>query len=174
MAVVTIYPNGISSQSGWLTGAYTDVDEGTDSPNDSDLMSTDSDGENEWVIFDMTSPGLTDSDTVTQVDVTVRGNVDVNAETNAFNVNIAPGGTAQTATNTSAITASPANYTVNHSSWNSDWTQSQLDGMQVRIQATQAGKAVARRWDLTAFQMDITYTPAASGGSHKLTLLGVG
>ena len=71
MADVTILPSGIASQTGWATGAFTDIDEGI-SAADGNLLSTDSDGEGETFTLDFDSPGLTDADTITQMDVIVR------------------------------------------------------------------------------------------------------
>lgn len=156
MAEVTILPDGLTRSAGnWQTGALTDIDEGI-SAADGNLLQTDTDGEGETFTLDFASPGLSDSDTISQVDIVVR-HIDGTDTDSDIAVELLIGGTTQ-GTVTPAHASSLTNDTLNTAGWNTDWTQSQLDGLQVRITATQGGKAVADQWGIDAVEVVITYT----------------
>jgi hypothetical protein len=160
MAQVTIQPNSINQTSGFATGAVTDIDEGVSSA-DGNFVSTTADGEGEVLVVDFASPGLSDSDTITQVDIVVRHQVNVDSDS-VLDVDLLIGGTAQGATQTTANRLTIGNDTLNDTGWNSDWTSTQLDGLQVQLTAAQGGMPTADQWDLDAIEVTITYTPGAS------------
>ena len=160
MAVTTIVPN--ADDSGWDTGTWDDVNEGV--PGDDDTTKVVEATRNTEMTFDLTSPGLADADTITNVSVDIRARSDKAASSSNLGVEIHVGGTIQGAQQVVSLTSSWATTTgINDAAWNTDWTAAQLDGMQVLIDTTQTGMPTADVWEVTAIDVIITYTPAASG-----------
>ena len=159
MAQEILYPNG--DDSGWATGAYTDIDEGTDSPSDADMISTAADGEGEVMVLDLDDSALGDGDTITSVDIVVRNRESLPVGNIAVRLLI--GGADQG----SAGTTSSSNFhtdQLNVAGWNVDWTAAQLNGAQVSLTAAQIGMPSAEQFDVSALQVEVNYTPAVAGG----------
>lgn len=162
MATATILPNGLTKNTGWATGALADIDEGIAAA-DGSLLSTSADGEGEQFTVDFASPGLTDADTITQCDVILRHQSGGASGNSLLDVEFLIGGAAQGVTQSTLNRTSLTNDTLNDVGWNTDWTQSQIDGVQVRVTAAQAGMPTAEQWDVDTLEILITYTPGASG-----------
>lgn len=176
MATETLLPDGTYSGTGW-TGAGSNITEGIASA-DGSVIQSDSDGEADVVTIDFANPvDITDADTVTQVDVYYRGRVQTNGGDENFDVDLLIGGTPQaTVSGTPGeLTATLANFgPINTGLWNSDWSLSQLQSLQVSLVGAQTGMPTANVWEIDTLEVVITYTPAATGGVPTLTLLGVG
>ena len=164
MAQVTIFADGIASQTGWATGAITDVDEGI-SAADGSLMSTDSDGEGEIITYDFASPGLVDADTITRMDVIIRHGTGGASTDSVLSCNIDSLGNASTPNRTSLT-----NDTLNNVGWNVDRTAAQLDAMTVLVTAVQSGMPTNEQWDIDAIEILITYTPAPAAVPRLLLI----
>jgi hypothetical protein len=164
MASDKLLPNG--DDSGWPTGTFADIDEGIASA-DGSVMSTTVD--DDVLLLDLTATAVADADTVTQVDIVVRAREGAgSAGNNRVGAILVIGGVEQGTEQSSAnMTTTFANYTFNVAGWNSDWTQAQLNGAQVRIWARQVGKAESATWEVDAVDVDITYT--AAGGDDLST-----
>lgn len=170
MATDTLYPNG--DDGGWPTGSYLDIDESTGSP-DAAVLSTTVD--DDIVIIDLDATAVSDADTVTSVDIVIRGRSTGASGKDTFTVDLLIGGTPQGTTYvTPALSGSHANYTATGTTqtWTTDWTQTQLNGMQVQVQATQTGKGTAATWEVDAIDVVVNYTAASTGhpraGVHHL------
>lgn len=164
MAEVTILPNGITKNLGWATNGLAEIDEGIAGA-DGSLMSTDSDGEGENFTLDFASPGLVDGDTITRVDVIVRHQTGGASASSIFRAQLLIGGTPQGVDQDTPNRTSLTNDTLNDTGWNTDWTASQLDGMQALFTAIQGGMPTAEQWDVDAIEIKITYTPASAGAT---------
>ena len=132
-----LYPNG--DDSGWTTGSYADINEGTDSPNDGDMISTAANGEGEVINIDLTDSAITDSDTVTNVTIKVRSKESLPIGHVAVDLLI--GGVVQGAQQDCGSQVAFATDILNDTGWNVDWTAAQLAGMQVRLTSVQSGEA---------------------------------
>ena len=159
MALDTLLPNG--DDSGWPTGAFTDIDEGIASA-DAAVMSTTID--DDVLIVDLTATTITDADTVNSVTVKIHGRSTGSGGKDTFTVDFQIGGVDQGGPQvTGDLTGSHATYTLTDAAWDSDWTAAQLNGATLKIQATQTGKATAATWEIDAIDVDVDYTPAAAG-----------
>lgn len=172
MALEKFTVNGVS---GHTSGAYTDIDEGTDSPNDSDFISSSTDGEAEVINLDFGGPGpILTADTVTAVvlKVRVRSSIGTSASfTGGLIDNVTPisDSTESPVSNTSSFVTYTLTDTTN---WDVDWSQTSLVLMNVNITFAQGGMPTAEQWDISAAQLEVTYTPAAAGGSVGSGLVG--
>ncbi len=164
MADVTILPDGITKNSGWATNGLTEIDEGIAAA-DGSLMSTTTDGEGEQFTLDFASPGLTDADTITQMDVIIRHQSGGASTASILRCNIDGLADVNTPNRTSLT-----NDTLNNSAWNVDRTAAQLDALQVVVTAVQGGMPTAEQFDVDAIEVLITYTPAAAGGGRLLLI----
>lgn len=161
MAEEILFLDGTFSGTGW-TGTGTDIDEGITAADGAEI-SSDADGEADIVTLGFADTALSDSDTITQVDIVIRGRVTTDGGDEEFNVSFLIGGAAQGATLASGIiTSTHANYTLNDIGWNSDWTAAQLNGMQIEVAGLQAGMPTANTWHIDTAQAVITYTPGSS------------
>lgn len=163
MAGVTVNVNSIDS-SAWSSpsGAATDIDEAIASA-DGSTYSAGADSGGSALVLGFGSPGLSDSDTITQVDVTVRTSDGGSAGNTQLDVELLIGGSTQGTVSTGNTTGSLANYgPLNTAGWNSDWSQTQLDGLQVRLTPTESGMPGTNLPALDCVDVDITYTPPAA------------
>lgn len=157
MAEDTLFPNGDDGgTSGWATGDFTDINEGVASA-DGLVMSTDDEGH--VLNVDLTAPIIKDVDTVTDVNITIRGRETGASAASFFNVDWIIGGTAQgTQQQISALLTTFRNDTVSDVGWDSDWNSGQLDGAQVRITTGQTGMPTAGVWEIDAIDVVVTFT----------------
>ena len=159
MALDTLLPNG--DDSGWPTGAFTDIDEGIASA-DAAVMSTTID--DDVLIVDLTATTITDADTVNSVTVKIHGRSTGSGGKDTFTVDFQIGGVDQGGPQVTAdLTGSHATYTLTDAAWDSDWTAAQLNGATLKIQATQTGKPTAATWEIDAIDVDVDYTVPPSG-----------
>ena len=142
--------------SGWPTGLITNVDEAIA---DADGQRVQTSNRNDVVIFDFgPTTALTDGDTVTAVDITIRARV-LNATVPAhFDVELLIGSVSQ------GLDGGPpplqtfwSNGFYTKASWDADWTVAQLDGAQVKITSRQDSVS-AETWYIDCIDLDITYT----------------
>lgn len=172
MAQETLLPDGTYSGTGW-TGTGSNITEGIASA-DGNVIQSDSDGEGDVVTIDFANPtSITDADTVTQVDIYVRGRVQTDGGDESFDVSLLIGSVSQ-----GTVTGTPGELNatqqtlgpLNTAGWNSDWTLSQLQGLQVNVVGAQTGMPTANVWEIDTLEVVITYTPAAGGTVYERTL----
>ena len=142
--------------SGWPTGFVTNVDEPIASADGQTVSTT---IENDTVVFDLDNvTDIADIDTVTAVEITVRGSVASALVDSKFSVELLIGGVSQGAdpfvTN---LSSSMSNQTYTAVGWNSDWTQAELNGAQVKVTAQQTTPG-SQTWYIDCIDVDITYT----------------
>ena len=161
MATETLNINAIDSAFSDPNGAVTDIDEPISGADGNSYGTT---TENDSADFGLTATALADADTINSVTITVRAQKGGTAGNERFQVDLLIGGAAQgSQQSTGNLTTSFANYTgINDAGWNSDWTQAQLNGMQVRLTAIQAGMGGTQVTDLDCIDVIIDYT---SGGA---------
>ena len=164
MATETLLPNGTYSGTGW-TGTGSNITEGISSA-DGNEISSDADGEGDSVRIDFNDPvTITTADTVTQVDIQLRGRVTTDGGDEAFDVDLVIDGTPLASAAGTPGELSSAHLTLasrNAPQWNSDWTLTQLQGLQVDVVGTQTGMPSANTWHIDTLEVVITYTPAAT------------
>ncbi len=162
MAEESLLPNG--DDAGWTTGGWDDINELVSAANDSDFIQTATDGEGEVIDLDLVDSALADADTITSVEVNLRAIRDTAGVGGFLTVALLIGGASQGNAVTTALTESFADYLLlNNVGWDSDWTAAELDGMQIRVTASQSGKAVPVQMSVSALDVLITYTPASAG-----------
>ncbi len=152
-----------ADDNGWPTGDIVDIDEGVASA-DGNVMSTTVD--DDTLILSSFTPtgGVADGDTVTQVDIVVRCREGAgSAGSNRIGAALYINSTLQSESQTGNMSTAFSDETLNHASWNSDWTEAQLNALQVYIYARQVGKAESATWEVDAVDVVITYTPSGPG-----------
>jgi hypothetical protein len=159
MALDTLLPNG--DDSGWPTGAFTDIDEGIASADAAVMFTTIDD---DVLIVDLTATTITDADTVNSVTVKIHGRSTGSGGKDTFTVDFQIGGVDQGGPQVTAdLAGSHATYTLTDAAWDSDWTAAQLNGATLKIQATQTGKPTAATWEIDAIDVEVDYTVPPSG-----------
>ena len=169
MTVETLNINAIDGAFADPNGAVTDIDEPIASADGASYGTT---TEDDTADFGLTNPVLiSDADTVNSVTITLRAQKGGTAGNERFQVDLLIGGVVQgTQQSTGNLSASFVNYTgINDVGWNSDWTLPQLQGMQVRITAIQAGMGGTQITDADCMDVDVDFTEAATGGIGMLT-----
>ena len=163
MATEVLLISRIDIGDGW-TGSNFDIDEGIAAA-DGLEMSTTSDGESEDCILGVGLSSLTDADTITRVDIEVRGRVTTDGGDETFDVQLRMGSIKiGNPAVTGLLTTSHANSgKLNDVLWNVDWTALELDGMQVSLIGRQQGMPTPNTWHFDCGEITITYTPAAGG-----------
>jgi hypothetical protein len=175
MAIEYWYPNG--NDGGWVVSNHANCNEGlnpgpgldddSDGPVDGTFITCD-DQLADVLNLDLNPEGdgasaIVDADTVTQVRIFVRATLNASDPDNNILVDLIIGGTAQgTQQETGHLTGSFVTYTMAHAGWDSDWTASQLAGMQVRLTSEQGGMPAAYDVDVSEVEVEVTYTPAPS------------
>jgi hypothetical protein len=173
MATETLLPSGFTTNT-WTSGAYTDCNNGVDTPTDGNLvLSTENEGAVLLIDFaDVVT--VTDSDTVSQVDVRYRGNYGANSN-DGVDVELLISSSVVGAAQSPALTGTIDNYTLNDSvsapNWNQDFTAAQLNSIQVRVTTTQGGMPSTTDLDLSEIEVVITYT-AGTGTVNEVTITG--
>ena len=163
MTVETLNIVSIDSAFSDPNGAVTDIDEPVASADGNSYGTT---TENDTADFGLTNPALiSDADTVNSVTITLRAKKGGTAGNERFQVDLLIGGVVQGSQQTTGnLTTSFANYTgINDAGWNSDWTLAQLQGMQFRLTAIQAGMGGTQVTDLDCADVDVDFTEAAAG-----------
>lgn len=161
MTTEYLVPNGDDISAGdWSTGTYADIDNGIlgGTPDSNEVTS--GNGEGLVLNLDLTDSAITDADTVTGVDIRVHayslGDPDDNILVDLL-ISGSPVGTQQ---ETGHLTTTPTTYLMQHAGWDSDWTASELDGMQVRLTTEQGGMPEVVDIRVREVEVDITYTEA--------------
>jgi len=158
MATEVLLPNA-DSVNNWDAGTFADVNQGVDTPNDSLLM-TDGSNEGEIVTFDMDDSALADADTITNVTIRTRAERGAN-DNDSLGIDLLIGGSVQGSQVDRTLPATFDDVDSNDVGWNSDWTASQLDGLQVRLTTLQAAMPAVVDITVSEVEVVITYTPAA-------------
>lgn len=168
MAIETLFLDGTFSGTGW-TGNGTDIDEGISAADGAEI-SSDADGEGDVVTLDFANVvDIVDADTVTRIDVTIRGRVTTDGGDEDFQCDFHINSILQGATQTTGLlTASQANHTLNDAAWNVDRSVSDLNSMQLLVNPNQVGMPTANTWHIDTGEAVITYTPDAGGGASIL------
>ena len=157
MATETLNINAIDSAFSDPNGAVTDIDEPISGADGNSYGTT---TEDDVATFGLTPTALTDAHTINSVTLTVRAQKGGTAGNERFQVDLLIGGVVQgSQQSTGNLTTSFANYTgINDAGWNSDWTQAELNGMQVRLTAIQAGMGGTQVTDLDCIDVIVDYT----------------
>ena len=179
MATEILLPNGYTvSGTSDLSGAVTNIDQGVDTPNDTltvDTVTPDHGVETDTITFDFTSTTFVDGDTITNVTFRARvGEPGSGTGKDYFGVDLLIGGTAQgTVVDGSYFTTSWVNQSFNDTGWNSDWTASELNGLQIRCTLKQDGMPAAMIFTISEVEVVVTgtkdYTITADAGSYSVT-----
>ena len=164
MASDTIVPNADSSPLQWSTfGSGSShagrINSGVSTPNDTNGIRSTTVLDDDRL--DFTASAFSDSDVITRVDVRLRYQSNVGSAENKISVIIYIGGAPKGGTTTIVTNDSSwHDLTVNVSSWNLDWTASELAGLQVNVQSAQTGKSpVAFQIDISEIEVLITGDP---------------
>lgn len=163
MATEFLLPNG--NDGGWDVSDHTNINNGIDSgtPNDSTLVSETTEGI--VLDLDLDDSAITDADTVTEVEVRIRARNNGGGGSDRCLIDWMIGGVAQgTQFDTGNLTTGFLTYVAVGSvrGWDVDWTAAQLDGAQVRLTSSQAGKSVALALEVSEVEVEVTYTEAAA------------
>lgn len=166
MTVETVFANSISGQT---SGAATDIDEGV-SAADGNSCDTSSDGEGEvFTVGFADVVGIVDGDTVNSITVRIR--VERQDATGEYSIDFRIGGVIQgSQQSTSGLGTSFANFELTDVGWDSDWTQAQLNGMDILMTPTQAGMPTPTTWRLDAAEIDIDFTQVSADLNISATL----
>jgi len=117
--------------------------------------------------LNMTTAGLSDADTITDVTINIRALCDSGGGKDFITANLIVNGSARTGVQQS-IGTSYVDYSLNDptaiTGWNEDWTATQLDNLDVRISNEQTGMGITAIWQVDFCEIVITYTPAPAGG----------
>lgn len=162
MATETLNIVSIDSAFSDPNGAVTDIDEPISGADGNSYGTT---TENDTADFGLTNPLLiTDADTVNSVTITWRAQKGGTAGNERWQLDLLIGGVVQgTQQSTGNLTTSFANYAgINDAGWNSDWTLAQLQGMQVRATAIQAGMGGTQVTDIDCGDVIVDFTVATS------------
>jgi len=175
MAIEYWYPNG--NDGGWTVSTHTlcddglnpgpGLDEDSSGPDDTSFITATAD--TSAVDLDTGPQGgtsdIVDADTVTQVRIFVRATLNASDPDNNIQVDLLIGAVAQgTQQETGHLTGSFVTYTLTTAGWDSDWSASQLAGLQVRLTIEQGGMPSAVDVDVSEVEVEVTYTPAAPAG----------
>lgn len=163
MATETLNINGLSE--GWTGATFSNAGDVTDI--DEAVASADGDhygpgAASDPATFDLSASTIGDDDTVTNVSITVRLQKGGTAGSEQAQVILVVGGAEQgSAVTTSDLTTSFADYgPLNDTGWNSDWSASQIAGMQIRVTPVQTGMPGTNAVDIDCADVVITYTPS--------------
>jgi hypothetical protein len=174
LAMATEILNINGWDSGWPTGAVANVDEAIAAADGSVVECA---TEGDIVVFDLTNTGLTDADTITQLDITFRARETSAASgDNSIDVEFLVGAAVQGNAQNVVLTTDFQDFSLSTDAWDTDWTQAQLDGAQVRCTSVQTGMPSAGGWQVDCLDVVVTYTPdsGAPEFTSRLGLLGYG
>ena len=174
MAESILAPSAIASNTGWDDDAsgivVTDIDEPSGSP-DGALISSGVWGgtyqpEGDVVTLDFPNThGIVDGDTVSNVSVKVHHREGEATTSSTLDVDLLISGTVQGSAVTFANRQTLTTDTANDVGWNTDWTEAQLDTLQVRLTTAQAGMPTNDVWEVDLVEVVITYTEAATSNA---------
>lgn len=160
MATETLLPNGDAANN-WDAGTFADVNQGVDTPDDGLTMS-DASNEGELVTFNMDDSAIGDADTVTNVTIRTRALRGSNSG-DSLGLDLLIGGSVQGSQVNRALTTGFDDVDSNDAGWNSDWSASQLDGLQARMTTLQTGMPGVVDITVSELEVVITYTPESTG-----------
>lgn len=147
--------------SGWTTGVIGDVDEAIAAADGAAIAAT---VKNDVAVMGLTASVVVDADTVTAVDVVVRARTTGSAD-DILGVELRIGGIVQGSRQDSAsLTASFVNYTFSDVAWDADWTEAEMDGMDIRLHARQSGMPGTAGHEVDCGDIDVVFTPAGGAG----------
>ncbi len=115
------------------------------------------------VRYSLPASAIVDGDTVTRIDITIRGRTNGSGG-DKMRVALVIDGTPRASADGGNLSASFADETLNDPDWNQDWTAAQMDGAQVDVTARQSGMPATVGHELDCFDVDATFTPA--GGNR--------
>lgn len=165
MATEKLLPNG--DDGGWPTGTVLDVDEGIAVADGSFMATTIKD---DVVRYNLGASVIVDGDTVTRVDITIRGRTN-GSGSDSMRVALVIDGTPRVQVNGATLGSSFGNETLNDADWNQDWTAAQMDGAQVDVTSRQSGMPATVGHELDCFDVDPIFTPAGGAGLIEPPLL---
>jgi hypothetical protein len=166
MATETLVPDGIASAGSW-SGAATDIDEGV--PGDSVAAITTT-TDNDVIDLNLSASAVVDADTVTDITVNISALTTGSSGKDTLTVDLLVGGTGLGTFVTAHLTGSYVTYACTNALWNVDRTATEMAGLQLRITATQTGKATAATWDVDSADVVVTYTEAGGGLSIPIIM----
>ncbi len=152
--------------SGWETGILTNVDEYIASADGQTVSTTIVDN---IVIFDIENTSILDTDVVSEVLVTIRTRSD-NASSGQLHVNLLENGFPKGLATTAGLTTSFTNEILTNTGWDQDFSQSQLNSLQVRVESKMSGGPATLFID--CIDVDITFTPGIFPPAATLVLAG--
>ncbi len=162
MATETLNIVSIDSAFSDPNGAVTDIDEAISGADGNSYGTT---TEDDVADFGLTNPAvINDAATVNSVTITLRAQKGGTAGNERWQVDLLIGGVVQgSQQSTGNLTTSFVNYSgINDAGWNSDWTLAQLQGMQVRLTAIQAGKSGTQVTDIDCMDVVVDFTAGAA------------
>ena len=165
MTVETLNIVSIDSPFSDPNGAVTDIDEPTSGADGNSYGTT---TENDTADFGLTNPSvITDADTVNSITITWRARKGGTAGNERWQLDLLIGGVVHgSQQSTGNLTTGFVNYTgINDASWNVDRTLAELQGMQVRATAIQAGMGGTQVTDIDCGDVIVDFTEAAGGPS---------
>ena len=135
MATETLNLNVINANTDW-TGVLTDVDEAISA---ADGNSMDPIVDDAVIDFGVTDSSVVDANTVTRIDIVVRGKK-IGSNGDRIKADLLIGGVAQgSSSNTGNLSTSFVDYTLNDVGWNVDRSASDMDGLEVRLTVEATG-----------------------------------
>jgi len=159
MAEEKLQINAINAVWTGASGAVADIDEAIA---DADAAIYGPGPQDDVADFGMTatSGSISDSATITNIDIEVRVLDDGTAGTSLLDVILVIAGTPRGTTQITT-TATMTNFQVGNAGWDVDWTKAQLDGAEIRLTPTQSGMPGTNQVDLDCAEIIITFTPPA-------------
>jgi hypothetical protein len=164
MTTEYLVPNGDDVSAGdWATGTFANIDNGINggTPDDNTTIGS-GDGEGLVVNLDLVDSAIVDGDTVNSVTIRARAYTDGDADDNLLVdllIGGSPVGTQQETGHLGVGIGNVATYTMTDAvGWDTDWTASQLDGMQVRFTTEQGGMPAVLDIFVTEVEVEVDYT----------------
>ncbi len=158
MAEETLVPN--ADDSGWPTGAFSDINEDFGSPDAAIMRTTDAEL-SDVLILDFGASVVVDADTVTNITVDIRALCSGSGGKDDYIVELIIGSVGQGIVTHQDVGQSFVTLSSNIAAWNVDRSESDMDGLQISITSGQRGMAAAGNWDLDTVRVVVTYTPSA-------------
>lgn len=156
----TLVPDG--DDSGWPTGAFGDIDEAIGSP-DAAVMSTTDAELPDVLILDIAPSEVVDGDTVTNITINCRARVTGTGGKDDLTFDLLIGGVAQgTAVTHASVGSTYSTLVSNDTGWNVDRSETDMDGMQVRVTSGQRGMGSAATYEIDALEVVTTYTAGSA------------
>ncbi len=157
MATETLVPT--ADDSGWPTGAFSDINEDFGSPDAAIMRTTDAELD-DVLILDVTDSVVADADTVDEILIDIRALCSGSGGKDDYVVDLIIGGTGQGIVTHTDVGQSFSTLAGTNVAWDADRTAAEMDGLQVSITSAQRGKAAAGNWDLDTVRVIVNYTEA--------------